>query len=161
MLCHYPLSALSTIATTHHLPLPTVAAASLPPLPCHRSLATAPLPLLPCHRSLATALHCRPYHYSLAHKMRATGRLWIRPLVAEFPSDPKASADWVQGSHWLDGALLVAPVLSEDNAKKVGLALYPGLQHPHHHPDHHPDHATKASSMTTLDTTYRLLNTTF
>ena len=26
-----------------------------------------------------------PYHYSLAHRLTATGALYVRPLVAEFP----------------------------------------------------------------------------
>jgi len=52
-----------------------------------------------------------PYHYSLAHAMHTSGRLWMRPLVAAFPDDAHVAE---LTSEWLDGALLVAPVLTQD-----------------------------------------------
>jgi alpha-glucosidase len=59
-----------------------------------------------------------PYHYSLAHKMFLTNRLWMRPLAAEFPEDETALPISTQ---WFDGDLLVAPILSEDNNKQIYL----------------------------------------
>jgi len=59
-----------------------------------------------------------PYHYSLAHKMFETNRLWMRPLAAEFPEDATA---FPISSQWLDGDLLVSPVLSQDNSKQIYL----------------------------------------
>jgi len=59
-----------------------------------------------------------PYHYSLAHRMFETNRLWMRPLVAEFPQDTTAAAI---SSQWLDGDLLVAPILNQDNKKDIYL----------------------------------------
>ena len=43
-----------------------------------------------------------PYHYSLAHRMYQTGKLWMRPIVAEFPDDSAAAP---LTSQWLDGEL--------------------------------------------------------
>lgn len=57
-----------------------------------------------------------PYHYSLAHRMYATGQLWMRPLAMEFPDDPDAAAIAEQ---WMDGAILAAPVLRKDSTRKV------------------------------------------
>lgn len=59
-----------------------------------------------------------PYHYSLAHRMFETNRLWMRPLAAEFPDDKDALAI---SSQWLDGDLLVSAVLREDNQKQIHL----------------------------------------
>jgi len=59
-----------------------------------------------------------PYHYSLAHSMYAGGLLWMRPLVAEFPEDEQAASI---ASQWLDGRLLVAPVLRQDSQKSIYL----------------------------------------
>merc|ERR1712054_138642 len=59
-----------------------------------------------------------PYHYSLAHRMFETSRLWMRPLAAEFPDDENARAIT---SQWLDGDLLIAPVLRQDNEKQTYL----------------------------------------
>jgi alpha-glucosidase len=59
-----------------------------------------------------------PYHYSLAHLMFSTGALWMRSLFAEFPTDPKVASLTTQ---WLDGSLLVAPVLTQDSNSFVYL----------------------------------------
>jgi len=59
-----------------------------------------------------------PYHYSLAHRMYETNRLWMRPLAAEFPADANAVPI---SSQWLDGDLLVAAVLRQDNQKQIYL----------------------------------------
>jgi len=59
-----------------------------------------------------------PLHYSLAHDMHASGQLWMRPLAAAFPDDPVAA---LSASQWLDGPLLVAPILSEDSQRSVYL----------------------------------------
>jgi len=59
-----------------------------------------------------------PYHYSLAHTMHQTGRLWMRPLIAEFPTDASAASIT---SQWLDGDILVSPVLNQDNSKSTYL----------------------------------------
>merc|ERR1712226_1325577 len=52
-----------------------------------------------------------PYHYSLAHKMYKERQLWMRPLVIDFPSDERAAQ---MTSQWMDGDLLVAPVLRKE-----------------------------------------------
>mmetsp|Transcript_107933 Transcript_107933/g.315610 ORF Transcript_107933/g.315610 Transcript_107933/m.315610 type:complete len:779 (+) Transcript_107933:88-2424(+) len=57
-----------------------------------------------------------PYHYSLAHRMYTTGELWMRPLAMEFPDDPDAT---VVAEEWMDGAILVAPVMSKDSIRKI------------------------------------------
>eukprot|EP00656_Telonema_subtile_P007115 TRINITY_DN1332_c0_g1_i3.p1 TRINITY_DN1332_c0_g1~~TRINITY_DN1332_c0_g1_i3.p1 ORF type:complete len:602 (+),score=90.45 TRINITY_DN1332_c0_g1_i3:282-2087(+) len=71
---------------------------------------------------MRTALELRyrlmPYHYSLAHRMHTTGKLWMRPMVAEFGGDSAAAP---LTSQWMDGALLVSPVLTEDSTKSVYL----------------------------------------
>jgi len=59
-----------------------------------------------------------PYHYSLAQRMFETNRLWMRSLAAEFPNDGTALAIT---SQWLDGDLLVSPVLRQDNQKQIYL----------------------------------------
>ena len=50
-----------------------------------------------------------PYHYSCAHLMRTERRLWMRPLLAEWPDDDDAH----ELTHeWMDGpSLLAAPVV--------------------------------------------------
>ena len=50
--------------------------------------------------------------------MHSTNRLWMRPLAAEFPEDATAVPI---ASQWLDGDILVAPVLSQDNKKEIYL----------------------------------------
>lgn len=76
----------------------------------------------PYRSAMKLALNLRyqllPYHYSLAHNMFNTGALWMRPLVFDFPGDAKAAG---LTSQWLDGALLVAPVLTQDSNKNVYL----------------------------------------
>lgn len=67
-----------------------------------------------CH--LARSL--LPYHYSLAHAMYSTGRLWMRALAAAYPDEPAALT---QASQWLDGALLVAPILTNTSRSDVHL----------------------------------------
>merc|ERR1719265_771113 len=69
-------------------------------------------------RALELRYRLIPYHYSLAHAMFLNRRLWMRPMVMAFPEDP-AAADLV--SQWLDGDLLVAPILNEDNITDVYL----------------------------------------
>mmetsp|Transcript_56516 Transcript_56516/g.123584 ORF Transcript_56516/g.123584 Transcript_56516/m.123584 type:complete len:1328 (-) Transcript_56516:77-4060(-) len=59
-----------------------------------------------------------PYHYSLAHALYKRRQLWIQPLVTEFPDDEYAASLTTQ---WLDGSLMVAPILSEDSRRKVYL----------------------------------------
>uniref|UniRef100_A0A7S4Q967 DUF5110 domain-containing protein n=1 Tax=Alexandrium monilatum TaxID=311494 RepID=A0A7S4Q967_9DINO len=59
-----------------------------------------------------------PYHYSLAHAMYSTGKLWTQPLAMAFPSDIDAAAISTQ---WMDGELLVAPVLHPSSRKEVYL----------------------------------------
>ena len=60
-----------------------------------------------------------PYHYSLAHHMRApSGKLWMRSMVAEYPHDATSAP---LTSQWFDGDILVAPVLKQDSTKQVYL----------------------------------------
>jgi alpha-glucosidase len=66
-----------------------------------------------------------PYHYSLAHKMYESMRdpssspsFWMRPLAMDFPDDPTAA---VMTTIWMDGDILVAPVVRQDNQKDVYL----------------------------------------
>eukprot|EP00930_Biecheleria_cincta_P046660 TRINITY_DN32206_c0_g1_i1.p1 TRINITY_DN32206_c0_g1~~TRINITY_DN32206_c0_g1_i1.p1 ORF type:complete len:780 (+),score=107.53 TRINITY_DN32206_c0_g1_i1:29-2341(+) len=53
-----------------------------------------------------------PYHYSLAHAMHAQSSLWIRPMAVDFPEDARAADIATQ---WMDGSILVAPVLRKDS----------------------------------------------
>eukprot|EP00439_Symbiodinium_sp_Y106_P071921 s2852_g13.t1 len=75
------------------------------------------------------ALHLRyrliPYHYSLAHRLYSLGILWIRPLAAVFPEDPKVANITFQ---WMDGEILVSPILNE--ASKSEVYLPEGQWHP-------------------------------
>jgi len=57
-----------------------------------------------------------PYHYSLAHRMYASGRLWMRPLAMEFPDDPDAVGATDQ---WMDGEILVAPVQHNESSREI------------------------------------------
>jgi len=59
-----------------------------------------------------------PYHYSLAHTMFTSLFLWMRPLVMEFPDDPVA-ADIT--TEWMDGAILVAPILHQHSRRQIYL----------------------------------------
>ena len=59
-----------------------------------------------------------PFHYSLAHRMRSDAVLWMRPLAAEWPDDAMASQ---LTSQWLDGSLLIAPVMQENSSSVVYL----------------------------------------
>jgi alpha-glucosidase len=60
-----------------------------------------------------------PMYYSLAHLAHETGAPLMRPLVMEFPNDPKV-ADLT--SEWLIGrGLLAAPVLNPGNHRNVYL----------------------------------------
>jgi alpha-glucosidase len=66
------------------------------------------------------------FHYSLAHAMHTTGRLWMRPLAAAFPNDPVVIDLTAQ---WLDGELLVAPILTIETEKSPAY-LPEGLWYP-------------------------------
>jgi alpha-glucosidase len=98
----------------------------MPVMRVHSTLSATPhFPFLwpePYQSAMRLALNLRyqliPYHYSLAQTMYSTGALWMRPLVFDFPSDSKAAG---LTSQWLDGALLVAPVLTQDSNKNVYL----------------------------------------
>ena len=76
----------------------------------------------PYQSAMRNALNRRmelvPYHYSLAAAMYQTGKLWVRPLAAEFPADEQASEITEQ---WMDGSLLVAPILAEDSTYSIYL----------------------------------------
>jgi alpha-glucosidase len=72
----------------------------------------------PMRKALNLRYQLVPYHYSLAHQMYDTGKLWMRPLVAEFPLDDTAAP---LTSQWLDGDLLVAPVMSNTSEYSVYL----------------------------------------
>lgn len=61
-----------------------------------------------------------PYHYSLAHAIFARTALWMRPLAMDFPAEVDATAAGLT-TQWMDGRLLVAPVLWEDSHKQVYL----------------------------------------
>ena len=58
-----------------------------------------------------------PFYYSLAHATYETGVPFMRPLVVEFPDDPKVenmTDEWLMGS-----GLLAAPILSEDSKRTI------------------------------------------
>eukprot|EP00435_Cladocopium_sp_Y103_P000320 s1932_g1.t1 len=59
-----------------------------------------------------------PYHYSLAHRLSTEGELFIRPLAMDFPKDPKVEN---MTSQWMDGQILVSPVLSKDSRAEIYL----------------------------------------
>jgi len=73
-------------------------------------------------KAMRSALELRyrliPYHYSLAHRMFRRGELWMRPLVMDFPSDREAAELTAQ---WMDGGILVAPIVRNDSRKDVYL----------------------------------------
>jgi len=69
-------------------------------------------------RALELRYRLVPYHYSLAHLLYKTSTPWIRPLVMEFPDDATV-ADI--STEFMDGAILVAPVLREDGVREVTL----------------------------------------
>ena len=58
-----------------------------------------------------------PYYYSLAHQARETGLPIMRPLVMEFPDDPKTfnlTDQWLMGSN-----LMAAPILAPGGKRQV------------------------------------------
>ncbi|HEV3271316.1 MAG TPA: TIM-barrel domain-containing protein [Candidatus Methylacidiphilales bacterium] len=60
-----------------------------------------------------------PYYYSLAHNDYLTGAPLMRPLVMEFPDDPKVSGltdEWLMGK-----GLLAAPILQQGGERDVYL----------------------------------------
>lgn len=60
-----------------------------------------------------------PYYYSLAHETFQTGLPLMRPLLMEFPNDPRTanlSDQWMMG-----GSLLVAPMLQPGGKRSVYL----------------------------------------
>lgn len=60
-----------------------------------------------------------PYYYSLAHETFTTGIPLMRPLVMEFPDDPRVadlSDEWLMGA-----SLLAAPVLAPGGKRSVYL----------------------------------------
>jgi alpha-glucosidase len=59
-----------------------------------------------------------PYHYSLAHSLFTEKTLGMRPLIMDYPEDEVAAS---MTSEWMDGDLLVAPVLQEDSRKDIYL----------------------------------------
>jgi len=59
-----------------------------------------------------------PYHYSFAHAMFEGRRLWMRPMLVAFPDDRHLSPLTQQ---WMDGDILVAPVVDERSLRKVRL----------------------------------------
>lgn len=62
-----------------------------------------------------------PYHYSLAHGMHATGRLWMRPLAAEFPADERAAR---VASQWLDGPSAPVPAIPAQRSARNRRAAF-------------------------------------
>jgi len=59
-----------------------------------------------------------PYHYSWAHQMYRNKAIWIRPMAMDFPDDPRAVSISTQ---WMDGDILVAPILDEQAEHQVYL----------------------------------------
>jgi len=57
-----------------------------------------------------------PYHYSFAHMMFEGRRLWMRPMEVAFPD---AAAVAGVTSQWMDGEILVAPVVDSNSMRKV------------------------------------------
>ena len=60
-----------------------------------------------------------PYYYSLAHETQQTGAPLMRPLMMEFPDDPKAATitdEWLMGSQ-----LLAAPILTPGGTRSIYL----------------------------------------
>lgn len=73
-------------------------------------------------RTLNLRYQLIPYHYSLAHQMYQNRKLWIRPMVMDYPDD-EAAMDLT--TEWLDGDILVSPVLKDDS--HFGVYLPEGL----------------------------------
>ena len=98
----------------------------LPMMRIHSTLTATPhFPWLwgePYASLMRAALELRyqllPYHYSLAHAMYSSSKLWMRPVAAAFPDDAAAAS---LASQWLDGSLLVAPVLRQDSQRDIYL----------------------------------------
>lgn len=59
-----------------------------------------------------------PYHYSFAHGMFLNRRLWMRSMGMAFPEDVNLAN---LTNQWMDGELLVAPVLNNESQKHVYL----------------------------------------
>ncbi len=60
-----------------------------------------------------------PYYYSLAHETTETGLPLMRPMVMEFPDDPRCaniSDEWMMGA-----SLLAAPMMTSDNERTIYL----------------------------------------
>lgn len=58
-----------------------------------------------------------PFYYSLAHEAHETGLPLMRPLLMEFPDDPKVvdlADQWLMGT-----GLMAAPILSADGKRRV------------------------------------------
>ena len=94
----------STIGSTPHFPFPELWGAE----------ASAAM-----QRLLQLRYSLLPYTYSLAHTTFSTGLPMARAMAMEFPADPalaETTNQWMLGE-----ALLVAPVLTEDNATSVYL----------------------------------------
>jgi alpha-glucosidase len=69
------------------------------------------------HKALDLRYQLVPYFYSLAHESYETGAPLMRPLVMEFPDDPKVAKITDQ---WLVGpGLMVAPALVEGGKRHV------------------------------------------
>lgn len=69
-------------------------------------------------KALELRYRLSPYHYSWAHKMYRKEAMWIRPMAMDFPDDKQAASTSTQ---WMDGAILVAPILDEESEHQVYL----------------------------------------
>lgn len=71
------------------------------------------------HKAINLRYRLIPYYYSLAHETFATGIPLMRPLVMEFPTDPKVANladEWMMGD-----SLLAAPLLQEGGKRSIYL----------------------------------------
>ncbi|MEU0626121.1 NPCBM/NEW2 domain-containing protein [Streptomyces sp. NPDC005989] len=66
-----------------------------------------------------------PYQYSYAHEATKTGVGMVRPLVLEYPDDPKAATDAAKYEFMSGEDFLVAPVY-QDSAERDGIYLPKG-----------------------------------
>ncbi|MEU2025191.1 NPCBM/NEW2 domain-containing protein [Streptomyces sp. NPDC016469] len=66
-----------------------------------------------------------PYQYSYAHEATKTGVGMVRPLVLEYPDDPKAATDAAKYEFMSGEDFLVAPVY-EDSTERDGIYLPKG-----------------------------------
>lgn len=66
-----------------------------------------------------------PYQYSYAHEATKTGVGMVRPLVLEYPDDPKASTDAAKYEFMSGEDFLVAPVY-QDTTERDGIYLPKG-----------------------------------